>query len=660
MAAAPRAGLGATYAVDPGGNDDAAGTQEAPWRTIQRAANAVQAGDEVIVQPGIYREAVYLAASGQPGSPIVFRALPGAVLESPDPAASLSAFDIAQGVAYVVLDGFEATGGYHETIYVRPGAHDISVRNCRLHRNRAGIWVAGATAVEIDGCLIEANTAHGIRILAGSSQVAVRRTVSRLHNDGLGCAGNADGFIAEETTSDIEFADCTAEGNGEDGFDLQGSRIAVRRSRSVGNGCAGLKLDRDAVVENALIANNTTGIVTTSGDADPATIAIANSTVADNRGTQLLLRSPAGSAPQPYTVDLRNVVASGPGKAVEVESGVLLRESHNLFFRDDTTSGLLVLHTPEGVRRYTGQQINEGVWAAETGLGTGTLAIPPDFLAPGEYHLAAASAAVDRGTAEGAPGDDLTGTVRPQGYATDIGAYEEAAAAQNHPPWPDPGPDRTATAGAKMTLSAYGSIDPDGDPVTYTWDFGDGTPPVSGYSAAHVYAVAGDYIATLTASDGTLARSRSLRVRVVPPASPDLAHDSLLVPRRRARAVIRLGQPLVAKTVRVQVKNGDVSPSREKPGHIIRLVADDGTCPAGTVAGLPDFDRRLDGAQDSILVPGGQTRTAHIPIVVGRDAAPGCFLSLTAITVLDGNLDPNPQNDTFLLELLVRDKNPAE
>jgi len=662
MAAAPRAALAVTYFVDPAGDDSAEGTERAPWRTIQRAAAAVQAGDEVVVHPGIYREAVRISASGEPGKPIVFRGLPGAVLKSPDPAASLSAFGIAEGTAYVVLDGFEATAGYHETIYVRPGAHDISVRNCYLHHNRAGIWVAGATAVEIDGCRVESNSVHGIRILGNSSGVSVRSTASRFHDDGLGCAGNADGFVAEETASDIQFVDCLAEGNSEDGFDLQGEHVSVRRSRSLRNGCAGLKLYRNAAVENTLLAENTTGIITTSADGQPVTIAIANSTAANNRGTQLLLRSPGNAVPeaQPYVVDLRNVVASGPGKALEAESGVVLRETHNLFFREDTTSGLLVLHTPEGIRRYTGQQINEGVWAAETGLGTGTLAIPPDFAVPGEYRLAAASAAVDRGTGEGAPGEDLVGVARPQGYATDIGAYEEFAAAQNHPPWPDPGPDRTVPAGAKITLSAYGSVDPDGDVIAFTWDFGDGSPPVTGYTAPHIYPAAGDYLVTLTASDGALSRSRSLLVRVVPPAWPHLAHDSLVVPRWPARAVIPIGQSLVTKAIRVRVKNGDATPTREKPGHVIRLVAEDGTCPPGTVAGLPDFEGSIDGAQDSVLVPGGSARSARLPLSIGRDAAPGCFLSLTAVTLLESNVDPEPENDTFQLELVVRDKNPPE
>jgi hypothetical protein len=41
-----------------------------------------------------------------------------------------------------------------------------------------------------------------------------------------------------------------------------------------------------------------------------------------------------------------------------------------------------------------------------------------------DFHLTAASPAIDNGSATAAPGDDFEGTERPQGSGWDIGAYE--------------------------------------------------------------------------------------------------------------------------------------------------------------------------------------------------------------------------------------------
>jgi chitodextrinase len=52
----------------------------------------------------------------------------------------------------------------------------------------------------------------------------------------------------------------------------------------------------------------------------------------------------------------------------------------------------------------------------------------------------------------------------------------------------------------EVLLTAQGS-DPDGDVLTYRWDFGDGSAPASGRTARHTYARNGVYEATVTATD---------------------------------------------------------------------------------------------------------------------------------------------------------------
>ena len=59
-------------------DDNGPGTLERPWKNLRRAAEKVEAGDVVVIQDGVYREAVVVKASGTAQKPIVFTTAPGA------------------------------------------------------------------------------------------------------------------------------------------------------------------------------------------------------------------------------------------------------------------------------------------------------------------------------------------------------------------------------------------------------------------------------------------------------------------------------------------------------------------------------------------------------------------------------------------------------
>ena len=62
-----------------------------------------------------------------------------------------------------------------------------------------------------------------------------------------------------------------------------------------------------------------------------------------------------------------------------------------------------------------------------------------------------------------------------------------------------------------VSFSSDGTLDPEGDPLTYSWNFGDGATSTQP-NPTHTYSASGQYTATLTVSDGTRrdsSRSRS-------------------------------------------------------------------------------------------------------------------------------------------------------
>ena len=68
----------ATFYVSQSGSDSASGAIASPWRTIQHGANALNAGDTLLIGPGTYRERIEMKRGGAVKAPITFAAQAGA------------------------------------------------------------------------------------------------------------------------------------------------------------------------------------------------------------------------------------------------------------------------------------------------------------------------------------------------------------------------------------------------------------------------------------------------------------------------------------------------------------------------------------------------------------------------------------------------------
>lgn len=201
-----RAAHAHTYYVAPTGNDSNAGTMEHAWRTIQHAADTVQAGDTVFARAGIYNETVNIPTSGSAAGYITFSSYPGelATLDGTGltvPDGQYGLFTI-WSQSYIVINGFEIRN--YST---------VSAKSVPL-----GIWIFGAgTNVHITN-----NHIHDIVTTA------------------KGCKGNAFGLTVYGTEAPAAIENLVISGNEVD---------------HLTTGCSE-SLSVDGNVENFQITNN--------------------------------------------------------------------------------------------------------------------------------------------------------------------------------------------------------------------------------------------------------------------------------------------------------------------------------------------------------------------------------------------------------------------
>ena len=161
------------FTVETGGSDEGSGGAEAPWATLQHAANNVSAGDVVTVRSGSYA-GFSLEASGTHGAPITFRAEDDTVVIDEDNSETPDGINL-EGVDWVVIEGFPVEGA------TRAGIRAALCENVTIRGNRAdqnGRW--GIFTGHCDFLLIENNETsrsgdeHGIYVSNSGDHPTIR------------------------------------------------------------------------------------------------------------------------------------------------------------------------------------------------------------------------------------------------------------------------------------------------------------------------------------------------------------------------------------------------------------------------------------------------------------------------------------------------------
>ncbi len=405
----PPAPTGQLFYVAQNGNDNNPGNETQPWRTIQKATQALTAGQTALVKNGTYVGGLYMDRSGQPGKPIIFQAFPGDSPKIEISDGSQQGFEI-KGASYVTIDGFEveytapgadqANGERYQTgIAISDGAnesisHHIVIRNNRIHRFPG----AGIGAVKTDYITLEGNTVW------------------------------ENAFWSKYDTSGISFYQSVD-------VDSQGGFHNIIRGNNVFNN-----------------ENRVPFFVT-----NPLKITDGNCIILDDaRHTQTLAGGPQYPAYKGATLIENNICSGNGARGIEVYSSDNVLVRHNTLYKNLQTpnigGGELFALDASNVRF-----VNNIVYADAGQPGTtsgnssnitfernlyfGTNNIPdrsssdivgvdPMFENPStdvntaNFRLRAGSPAIDKALASESPATDIVGQSRPLGAGPDLGAWE--------------------------------------------------------------------------------------------------------------------------------------------------------------------------------------------------------------------------------------------
>lgn len=411
-----------TYYVSPSGSDAAAGTSAAvAWKTLQKAANVVQAGDTVIVLPGTYA-GFNLFTSGAPGAPITFTANGGSSTPNPNVVVNTNNTFTGkdrinlEGASHVVIEGFTVLGT-GDPATNRTGIRTVLASHVTIRANRAdlcGRW--GILTGFVDDVLIEDNECsrsaaeHGIYVSNSGDRPIVRRNrIWGNHSNGLHMNGDVtlggDGVISDAL---VERNVIWENGNGNPAFGAPGGSAI---------NCDGVQ--NATIRNNLLYLNHKSGIslYRIDGGAPSSGNRVVNNTVRNASDARWALNIQDASS---GNVVVNNVLLNDHSfrGAVDIGSSCL--------------PGMIANHNAvKDSFSIDGSVMTLAQWKATTGLDSASFvsSVAALFASPatGDYQLKAGAPAIDKGQSAFAPSDDLLGKHRPAGLGFDIGSYEFGA-----------------------------------------------------------------------------------------------------------------------------------------------------------------------------------------------------------------------------------------
>lgn len=414
-----------TYYVDksnPNASDNNPGTENEPWATIQKGIDVAQAGDTVFIKAGTYfisSSGLKMKRSGTTNDKIVFK---------------------NYGTDSVVIDMSSAPSkgwNWTSTLY-----NNIVIDGLNFLYGEWPIVIQGDYN-EIKNCYLGFSSSTTINVWGGSHNLISNNTVEASGWNGIGIESRPDdGNKGRADSNIVEYNHCfnSTDHMGINIFpntgqaqDLMYYNI-IRFNTLNGNSSSGIYLRRQVnceIYDNLIYNNNEWGIFfhwrNSSDGAHISNVKIYNNTIVDNgydgidnhSHKNLIIKNNIFAYNGDYEIDMRSAVGT---------------TGHNLDYNQyyTTDANEIIITWDSGNLKYTLAEVQSNL-----GYDINSMFGDPKFIDMngGNYSLLLGSSAIDGGFNLGNPYDQaIDGTLRPQGSAYDIGAYEIITGPDVFPP----------------------------------------------------------------------------------------------------------------------------------------------------------------------------------------------------------------------------------
>ena len=408
---------GNIYYVDqnhPHTSDSNTGTEDLPWKTIQKAAETIMAGDTVYVKEGTYNERIIPQNSGAPGNYITYASFPGDSVTIDGTGYQIwydqGLFHIEK--SYIKISGLRVINSEWAGIATIYTDHSI-IENCITYNtDSSGILAAYASNIIIDGNEVEkANT--------GPVDEAI--TVGRVENfeiknnhvhhctrkEGIDVkSGCSNGKIYKNHVHDIAGVGIYVDAGSYDEHNIDVFQNNVHdclhgiilESENGGN------LENINVYNNIVYDNIYNGIdiggMTGKEGYERNNIKVINNILHNNGALAIKIMTQTEDVVGPLII--RNNILSGNNWQM-------------LYFRY------------AGTYASSNVYVDHNLFTADSDYyGDNTVIGDPMFVNPSEadFHLLEDSPAIDSGSPIDAPDFDFDGNKRPSGNRYDIGVFE--------------------------------------------------------------------------------------------------------------------------------------------------------------------------------------------------------------------------------------------